>query len=457
MRSIIAGFNYHKCKLSLFFWKKIETMPRFVINYWQLAQLKRIVREAHDRVFFYRKLYDAHSIHPERLRKLNDIKHLPIISRQLLRRHPLSEITNDAFAPHQYRLSHTSGSTAEPFSFPVSWSFNYQRIFGDDSGEELSVSHYDRFLLWRGLSYKYIREKIRTAEIRSAIIRPRGKYFLPLRLFELRKNPQKFFFNIAEFKPHVLDGRPTALVELARLAEEFKEAQIPQARFVISTGEALTRAAREIIEDTFGAEVYNIYGLEETGVIGAECEEHNGMHLFEESCLVEILDEKNNPLPSGNFGHVIITYFNSDVMPFIRYDTGDCGRIITAACGCGLNTSRIEIGGRYGGFIEIGSEKYHSIELEMALRRFCSNMSRYRSFCANILRYQFVKKRDSTLNLRIIIKEKIAPEDMARLRMFFKKKLGLVINMQIVDDIPCQDGDKNKTFVDESNNNLFYK
>jgi phenylacetate-CoA ligase len=91
---------------------------------------------------------------------------------------------------------------------------------------------------------------------------------------------------------------------------------------------------RENIENTFGCDIYDGYGLNDGGVGAYECSEHSGLHIDMERSIMEIVDKKGHQMEDG-VGSILATSLYNYAMPFIRYETGDLGHIIPTNCGCG--------------------------------------------------------------------------------------------------------------------------
>ena len=72
------------------------------------------------------------------------------------------------------------------------------------------------------------------------------------------------------------------------------------------------------------------------------CAAHDGMHMRENHCIMEIIDEKGNELPDGEWGELVITTIGMEAQPLIRYRTGDCTRIIPGRCICGSEVKRLD-------------------------------------------------------------------------------------------------------------------
>lgn len=109
--------------------------------------------------------------------------------------------------------------------------------------------------------------------------------------------------------------------------------------------EPWTQAMREAIEDAFGIDACDIYGLSE--VIGpgvaAECKEaKDGLHIHEDHFLAEVIDPSTGTwLPDGEEGELVFTTLTREISPVIRYRTGDIASLNHERCTCGRTTVRM--------------------------------------------------------------------------------------------------------------------
>ncbi|MDQ6525065.1 hypothetical protein RB608_15705 [Nocardioides sp. LHD-245] len=99
---------------------------------------------------------------------------------------------------------------------------------------------------------------------------------------------------------------------------------------------------RRLLEDTWGVPVYDNYGTHEVGLIGFECAAQDGMHMNEDTAVVQILDPQTDEvLGHGRTGNLVVTSLHRSVPPIIRYDLKDL--IQTRArelCSCGIRTAK---------------------------------------------------------------------------------------------------------------------
>lgn len=427
------------------FWKQllyfkifigIHTLPYFIIRRWQFRQIRPLLWIAYSRVPFYRKQWEERGIHPADIKNLEDFWRIPVTAKDLFRQQRIFDCMVSDLPERMYYWKHTSGSSGDPFSFPSNSTLYFRRNFYLLTFGDIYIN---RFLYWLGVSLKKVTD-YKVAELRVNN-RPRVKEYLHLPISGLREDPQGLVQNILQFKPDILDGRSTALVELARVFSKIGLADHTPVKYFVSHGEELSPTQRDFIEGVFGTKVYNRYGLEEIGDIAIECSRHDGMHIHEESFLVEILDEKNQSLSAGEWGRVVVTNFFSFVMPFIRYDTGDTGMIMPGKCSCGVSARKLHIAGRrQARFFNLGQKKFNTGELEVIISDFSSL----------ILRCQAAKISEEKLEIRIIPADNYLPDDIYRLAGEMREKIGIEPIIKIADTLPFSSSGKTQFFIDET-------
>lgn len=112
---------------------------------------------------------------------------------------------------------------------------------------------------------------------------------------------------------------------------------------VFVSGEVLTAETEHLIQHTWGNCLFNEYAATETAVIGAGCEQHNGLHVYEDLMILENVDEHNRPVPPGEYGaRLLVTVLFNRTQPLIRYELTDSVRMSDALCGCGRPYTLIE-------------------------------------------------------------------------------------------------------------------
>jgi phenylacetate-CoA ligase len=143
---------------------------------------------------------------------------------------------------------------------------------------------------------------------------------------------QTFFEKIKKHQPKLIYSYPSTLIALGTYLKKWNVKNVKAEKIILS-GEVLTNPARMFIEETFRAEVYDLYGTTELPAIAQECPKHHGMHIFTDSYRVEF----------GEKQEIIITDLDNYAMPFIRYNTNDFGQAKKKKCACGNNFPLMEI------------------------------------------------------------------------------------------------------------------
>ena len=142
---------------------------------------------------------------------------------------------------------------------------------------------------------------------------------------------------------------------LGRLFDVFKEEGLDPRKdtklhTLVIGAEPHTEEHRRRIEEMFGVKAYNSFGLSEMNGPGVafECTEQNGLHIWEDAYVVEIIDPITlQPVADGEIGELVMTTLDRVAMPVIRYRTRDLTRFLPGECKCGRTHRRIDrIAGR---------------------------------------------------------------------------------------------------------------
>lgn len=280
----------------------------------QFKMMKKVITFAYNNHDFYRELYDRHNLTPDDFNNIDDIKKFPLISKEQLK----NGLKNNKFTlPGKVIWHSTSGSTGEPFSFPI-----------DIEGEKIRKACKIRTEEWYGKSpgTKWLRIwRGSSKSLKSKLL----DFFLARKIeitfYQIDKTDenligeeelQKFVDKINRSGAKVVDGYVSALTLIAEFAIRTKQKMDVQS--VVTGAEYLSPFARKKIEEGFGAKVFNRYGGTEIGLMAHEGDD-GAMYvmadrLYYESSQLDSSEETNE---------IIITDFTNMAMPFIRYRVGD--------------------------------------------------------------------------------------------------------------------------------------
>ncbi|MEI7639647.1 MAG: phenylacetate--CoA ligase, partial [Syntrophus sp. (in: bacteria)] len=177
---------------------------------------------------------------------------------------------------------------------------------------------------------------------------------------------------LKDFETTVIHIIPSYALHLSTVFEELQiDPKDTNIHIAYIGAEPHSEKMRQKIEDIYGFKAYNSYGLSEMNGPGVafECPCQNGLHIWEDNFLVEILDPLTlQPLPDGEEGELVLTTLVREGMPIIRYRTKDLTRILPGICDCGRTHRRIErIKGRTDDMLILKGVNIFPIQIEKKL------------------------------------------------------------------------------------------
>ncbi|HNA82502.1 MAG TPA: hypothetical protein PLL19_11125 [Thiobacillaceae bacterium] len=141
---------------------------------------------------------------------------------------------------------------------------------------------------------------------------------------------------IRRWRPTLLYGYASALAELARYVADRDLAMPDSLVGVYCTAEMLLDEPRALMARAFGCKVFNQYGCREVPNIAWECR-HGGLHVMADLVHLE-------SVPRDGEDRLLVTALSNRLMPFIRYELGDAGRLLAGECPCGSPFPLMEMG-----------------------------------------------------------------------------------------------------------------
>jgi phenylacetate-CoA ligase len=138
---------------------------------------------------------------------------------------------------------------------------------------------------------------------------------------------------LTRWRPQILDGAASELVELAALLRE--RGLRPHVPLVVSSSEMLPPSGRSLIRSVFGGAVTDVYGTSEEIALAGECPA-GSRHIFPNVGVIEAVDDDGRAVPPGCAGRLLLTTLTNDLMPLVRFDIGDVGSVgDPGSCPCG--------------------------------------------------------------------------------------------------------------------------
>lgn len=174
---------------------------------------------------------------------------------------------------------------------------------------------------------------------------------------------------VRRFKPEVLDGYPSAILEFLSLSKD-GQPLVNSVRSVITTAETLDDELRSKIEHLSATTVLDYYAASE-GVHPIQQCPHGMYHVRWQGGIFEIYNDQG--LASEGDGELVCTSFVQRKTPLIRYRTGDLVSGYSRkgkTCACGLCTPTVDaILGRVEDYVRtpdgrrIGMFPYRTLKL----------------------------------------------------------------------------------------------
>lgn len=354
------------------FFNTEETFSRNELEALQLERLKSTVEHCMDSAF-YRKRFADNGLKPSDIRTLDDLQKIPFTTKQDLRdtypfgiaSSPLSDCI---------RLHSSSGTTGNPTVILHTrrdieqWANAVARclwmvgcrpedVFQNTSGYGMFTG---------GLGFQYGAERLGMLTVPAAA----GNTLRQL----------KFFTDFGTTVVHAIPSYAARIYEVMceKGIDPHRDTKL---RTLVIGAEPHSEDTRKRIEKMLGVKAYNSFGMSEMMGPGVafECREQNGMHIWEDYFIVEIVDPNTlEPVPDGEVGELVLTTINREGMPLLRYRTRDLTRILPGDCPCGRVHKRLDrMKGRSDDMIILKGVNIFPIQIETILMHFDELASDY--------------------------------------------------------------------------------
>ncbi|MDR2834873.1 MAG: AMP-binding protein [Bacteroidales bacterium] len=320
------------------FYPEIEYKAQSEIKLFQEKKLHELLIYLNNKSPFYSKLFSENKINIEKIIKLNDLKNIPVITKEDLQKY------NDDFicVPKQKIVDYmtTSGTLSDPTIFAAT-SYDLDRLAyneaisfscaGAKPGNifQLMTTIDKRFMA--GLAYFLGIRKLGASIIRVG-----------------NGIPELQWDTINRLKPDSIICVPSFILKIINYAKEhnidYKNSSIKKAICIgenLRTNDFSLNLLGQKIKENWNIELYSTYASTEMNTTFCECEAGKGGHHHPELIICELLDENNNVVKDGDFGELTITTIGVEGMPLLRFKTGDITKFNYEKCSCGRTSMRI--------------------------------------------------------------------------------------------------------------------
>ena len=344
---------------------ELETLSRSGIEALQSERLRATVRHCMNSPF-YKKRFAECGLTPDDIQSPADLYKIPFTTKQDLRdTYPfgIASVGLDRCV----RLHSSSGTTGNPTVILHTardldqWAEAVARCLWmvgcrpDDVFQ--NTSGYGMFT--GGLGFQYGAEKLGMLTVPAGA----GNTLRQL----------KFFTDFGTTVVHAIPSYAGRLYEVM-CQQGIDPRRDTKLRTLVIGAEPHSEDTRRRIEDMLGVKAYNSFGMSEMCGPGVafECPEQNGMHIWEDYYIVEIVDpETLEPVPDGEVGELVLTTINREGMPLLRYRTRDLTRILPGSCPCGREHKRLDrMKGRSDDMIILKGVNIFPIQIETVLMKY---------------------------------------------------------------------------------------
>ena len=297
---------------------------------------------------FYQRLWRDAGIEPGDIRSVEHIAKLPMFGKQQI----MEAIErNPPFGDHHGReipvdgkiqpmiLHATSGTTGRP-----------QPLLFSPRSREVHKLMLARAYLLQGLRPTDVVHSVYGHGpvngghyVREAVVHHTGATFFSAGTGVETPSTKQVEF-MRDFQATVIVGFADYIKRLADVAREAGLEPGVDIRIRMISGH-LSKDARQALADAWGGpQLYDWYGVGDTGLIAAEGPDHHGMHVMEDAHWIEVCDvDSGAAVPHGEPGDLVITcLFTEDIFPIIRFNTHDLTRLLPGESALGLPFRRME-------------------------------------------------------------------------------------------------------------------
>jgi phenylacetate-CoA ligase len=366
--------------------------------------------------------YYAETLTPVLQRGALDIHTLPILHKDAVTRR-LDDLLADTAERSQIKLGHTGGSTGQPLAF-----------WYDDAKHELMRAGMMRSYRLSGwqpgqkiLNFWGARQDVVPGGVFGtqlgdvhALIDDfiAAEHTIPAYEYTEEKLVEWARF-IQSYRPVLLQGYASILSEVARVVIEKKLPMPASLIGAYSTAEVLTDRQRQQMQQAFGCRVFNQYGSREIPNIACECRLGH-MHVFTDMVVLESL---------GSDRRLLVTSLTNRLMPMIRYDIGDSGRLLDGECACGLPFPLMEMDlCRHNDHIRTsGGKRLHP-----------AYFNRLLAGQTPIRQYQWVQRAPDRITLNLVAADRLSDAALASLQAQLHRDVDAQMTLEVnyLDEIP---------------------
>lgn len=324
----ISGYQRCQTRYGKEYWEyrnflmDFDTWPSQQQFEYQMKTLKGFLLYAVSNSIYYKKSYQGIDINS--IKSIEDLKSLPILEKDMLRRNIGDIITIPKKGSVEGRTGGTTGKSLLVLSTV------------EDNMRRMAML--DHFKSRVGFEHR----KMKRASFNGKHIIPQGqknpvfwrynascKQMIFSSLHVKDDNIPYYIQKLEQFQPQSLDGYPSSIIEIANYIQRKGIIHTIKPDAIFTTSETLTSSGRELMESVFQCKVYNQYASGEGAPFVTECP-HQSLHVELASGVFEQMEDSDE---------VLVTSFTTHGTPLIRYRIGDCFKFADKDFSCGCKSS----------------------------------------------------------------------------------------------------------------------
>jgi len=324
----------------------------------QDKKLKEIIPYIADIPFYRKKLLNK----GKGVKEVSDLKKLPFTTKEELRLSEPMERTSLDYDGIAFFFS-SSGTTGRPTVYP--WSAQDDLILkevsarcmkrvGVGSGDiSLVLAPFGMPIMWYCMITQYLAT---------------GAGVVPLGMV----SSNEIAGAIDTFPTTSITALPIVATRLFEFITKTRVINSRRLRHFHCGGDYLSNARRNRIENYWGVDCYDFYGLSEIfGPIAGECEVKEGLHFAADYVIIEVIDPvTKQPVPEGEVGVAVYTTLWKKGAPLLRYWSGDYISMTWKKCKCGRTSPRVIYKGRAVDSVIINHKRIFAKDVEETLLSF---------------------------------------------------------------------------------------
>lgn len=429
--SLRRGRNYKR------FLREVGRHTPDAVEQMQAVKLRATLRHAFQTVPAYRKFQHLLDVEANPFEILSS---LPLLSKEEIKRTPDSFVSTAL--PVRARLeTFTGGSTSTPLKFFLQKAVTRPREYAymDDFHARVGLNEGDRVLALRGRSVPTARE----AAGKLWMVEPiKNQLILSCDHLQPENMPQ-YIAAIKDWQPRFIQAYPSALYPLAKWLRDHAEPEIIRnVEGILLYSENVFDYQMSLFKEVFGCPVLKHYGHSERVLMAASLPEDSRYYFWPQYGFVELVDEHGKRVTQpGQLGEIVGTSFDNEVMPFIRYRTGDMavlGDIQTSLLPGYFVVERIE--GRQQEFLVCKDKRLVSI---------CTMGAAHFEELADVDLLQYEQREPGHFALKIVSKQPLSKQARKSIvdAVIDKTQGGCTAEIVEVNDIPRTAAGKHRMLI----------